>query len=81
VHVRPAGERANASIAELVTRIESALAHDDLDGASEAFAKLPDNARSEAKAFGETLGQRREAEQAATAIVANALAGLAHLKN
>jgi hypothetical protein len=81
VHVRPAGERANASITELVARIESTLAHDDLDGASEAFAKLPDNARSEAKAFGEALNQRREAEQAATSLVANALAGLAHLKN
>jgi hypothetical protein len=81
VHVRPTGERANVSIAELVARIESALAHDDLDGASEAFAKLPDNARSEAKAFGEALNQRRDAEQAATSLVANALAGLAHLKN
>lgn len=81
VHVRPAGERANASISELVARIESALAHDDLDGASEAFAKLPENARSEAKAFGEALNQRRDAELAATALLANALAGLAHLKN
>ncbi len=81
VHVRPAGERANVSITELVARIESALAHDDLDGASEAFAKLPENARSEAKAFGEALNQRREAEQAATSLLANALAGLAHLKN
>jgi hypothetical protein len=81
VRVRPAGERANVSITELVARIESALAHDDLDGASEAFAKLPENARSEAKAFGEALNQRREAEQAAASLVANALAGLAHLKN
>ena len=81
VHVRPAGEEANVSISELVARIESALAHDDLDGASEAFAKLPENARSEAKAFGEALNQRREAEQAAASLLANALAGLAHLKN
>jgi hypothetical protein len=81
VHVRPAGEQANVSISELVARIETALAHDDLDGASEAFAKLPENARSEAKAFGEALNQRREAEQAATSLLANALAGLAHLKN
>ncbi len=81
VRVRPAGERANASISELVARIETTLAHDDLDGASEAFAKLPENARSEAKAFGEALNQRREAEQAATSLLANALAGLAHLKN
>ena len=81
VHVRPAGEQANISISELVARIESALAHDDLDGASEAFAKLPENARSEAKAFGEALNQRREAEQAAASLLANALAGLAHLKN
>jgi hypothetical protein len=81
VRVRPAGERANISITELVARIESALAHDDLDEASEAFAKLPDNARSEAKAFGEALNQRREAEQAATSLLANALAGLGHLKN
>ncbi len=81
VHVRPAGGEANASISELIARIESALAHDDLDGASEAFAKLPENARSEAKAFGEALNQRREAEQAATSLLANALAGLAHLKN
>jgi hypothetical protein len=81
VRVRPAGERANVSITELVARIETALAHDDLDGANEAFAKLPDNARSEAKAFGEALNQRREAEQAAASLVANALAGLAHLKN
>ena len=81
VHVRPAGGEANASITELVARIESALAHDDLDGASEAFAKLPENARSEAKAFGEALNQRREAEQAAASLVANALAGLAHFKN
>ncbi len=81
VHVRPVGGETNVSIAELVARIESALAHDDLDGASEAFAKLPDNARAEAKAFGEALNQRREAEQAATSLLANALAGLAHLKN
>jgi len=81
VHVHPAGEQANISISELVARIESALGHDDLDGASEAFAKLPENARSEAKAFGEALNQRREAEQAAASLLANALAGLAHLKN
>ena len=81
VHVRPVGEQANISISELVARIKSALAHDDLDGASEAFAKLPENARAEAKAFGEALNQRRDAEQAATALLANALAGLAHLKN
>jgi len=81
VHVRPAGEQANASITELVARIETALAHDDLEGASEAFAKLPDNARSEAKSFGETLNQRREAEEAARALLANALAGVTHLKN
>jgi hypothetical protein len=42
---------------------------------------LPENARSEAKAFGEALNQRREAEQAAASLLANALAGLAHLKN
>ncbi len=81
VRVRPVNEPAKVSISELVAQIEAALAHDDLDGASEAFARLPDNARSEAKAFGESLNQRREAEQAATSLLANALAGLLHLKN
>ena len=81
VRVRPVNEPAKVSISELVAQIEVALAHDDLDGASEAFDKLPDNARSEANAFGETLNQRRAAEQAARSLLANALAGLLHLKN
>lgn len=81
VRVRPVGEPANVSITEIVARIEAALAHDDLDGASAAFAKLPASARAEAKAFGDALDQRREAEQAATSLLANALAGLTHLKN
>ncbi len=81
VRVRPVTEATKPSITELVSQIEAAVAHDDLDGASEAFAKLPDNARSEAKAFGEALNRRREAQQAATSLLANALAGLVHVKN
>ncbi len=81
VRVRPVTEPTMVSITELVARIETTLAHDDLDAASQAFAKLPDSARNEAKAFGEALNQRLAAEQAAASLLANALAGLARVKN
>ena len=81
VRVRPVGETPAASIGDLVARIETALAHDDLDIASEAIAKLPEKARVEVKGFVELLDQRREAEQAAAELLNAALAGLGHNKN
>ncbi|MGA8171626.1 MAG: hypothetical protein WB816_12465 [Methylocystis sp.] len=80
VRVRPVTQSSTSSIPELVARIETALGQNDFDGASEAFSKLPDNARVVAKAYGDELEQRREAEQAAASLLANALASLGHPK-
>ena len=81
VRVRPVGEAIAISVNENVEKIETALAHDDLDAASEAFEKLPEKARAEAESFGETLSRRREADQAAASLITAALAGLGHNKN
>ncbi len=81
VRVRPVGEATAVSINENVEKIETGLAHDDLDAASEAFEKLPEKARAEAQSFGETLNQRREADRAAASLITAALAGFGHNKN
>ncbi len=81
MRVRPVNEAPTDSIEEITARIETALAHDDLSAAAQAFAKLPENAKSEAKSFGEDLERRREAEQAATSLLESAVAGLGHVRN
>lgn len=81
VRVRPVDEPTRISISELVSRIETALARADVVAASEAFAKMPENAQAEAKDFGEALMERREAERAASTLLTAAIAGLGHPRN
>ena len=81
VKVRPAHEPAVETIFDIVGKIETALAHDDVGAAADAFARLPDNAKAEAKAFGETLNRRRDAEKAAASLLSGAIAALGRAKN
>jgi hypothetical protein len=81
VKVRPAHEPAVETIFDIVGKIETALAHDDIGAAADAFARLPDNAKAEAKAFGETLNRRRDAEKAAASLLSGAIAALGRAKN
>ena len=81
VRVRPVDEPTRTSISEHATRIGTELARGDVGAASDAFAKLPENAQAEAKDFGEALKQRREAERAASALLTGAIAGLGHARN
>ena len=81
VHVRPKGEAAKATADDLTPKIEKALAHDDLAGALQTFATLPEATRGQAKEFGETLAARRAAEEGAAALVAGAIGDLDSGKN
>jgi len=81
VHVRPKGEAAKVTADDLTPKIEKALAHDDLAAAVQAFAALPEATRGQAREFGETLVARRAAEQAAAALVADAIGDLDFGKN
>lgn len=81
VKVRPTHEPAAETIFDVVGKIETALAHDDVGAAADAFARLPDNAKAEAKAFGEALNRRRDAEKAAASLLSGAIAALGRAKN
>ena len=76
VHVRPKGEASKETADDLTPKIEKALAHDDLADALQAFLALPPATRAQAKEFGDTLAARRAAEEAAAALVANAIGDL-----
>jgi hypothetical protein len=81
LRVRRVGEGAKPLVEEIVPQIEKALAREDLEAANEAFAKMPDAARAQAKEFGDSLEQRRAAERAASSLRANAIAGLSRAKD
>ncbi len=82
VRVRPVGESNDAAnVNEAIGKVESALARGEFDVASEALAKLPEKARTEAQSFADALNRRREAEDALTSLVAAAVEGLGHVKN
>ena len=81
VHLRAKGEAAKPTADDLTPKIEKALAHDDLAEAQQAFAALPEATRAQAKEFGDMLAARLSAEEAATALVANAIGDLNSGKN
>jgi hypothetical protein len=81
VHLRPKGEAAKPTADDLTPKIEKSLARDDLAGAVQAFAALPEATRAQAQEFGETLAARRAAEEAAAALVAGAIGDLDVGKN
>lgn len=76
VKVRPAGQAHPDSLDGKLDRIEAALARSDFSGAERIFDSLPEEARAEAKEFGETLRQRAEAASAAEDLLRGALAAL-----
>lgn len=81
VKIRPAGEAVGDSIPDVVGRIEAALARGDVAAATDAFAKLPDHAKSEAQAWAETANRRRDAEKAAASLLSGAIAALGRTKS
>ncbi len=81
VKVRPVGQAKLETISDIVSRVESALTHEDLDAAAETLAKLPDNAKAEAKSFEETLNRRRAADKAAASLLSGAIDALGRGKN
>ncbi|WP_330083689.1 hypothetical protein [Methylocystis iwaonis] len=76
VKVRPAGEAHPESVAGKVQRIETALARNDFADAESLYNSLPDEAKAEAKGFGETLHQRSEAAKAADDLLRGAIAAI-----
>ncbi|WP_424360539.1 COG4223 family protein [Methylocystis parvus] len=76
VKVRPVGQAAPDSLGGKLERIEAALVRNDFAGAEQIFDSLPDEAKNEAKEFGETLRQRAEAAKAADALLHGAIAAL-----
>lgn len=81
IKVRPAGAPAAETASDVVGRIETALDHGDLDAAASAFALLPEQAKAEAKSFGDALERRRAAEKAADALLSGAIAALGQRRN
>lgn len=76
VKVRPTGQAHPESVAGKVQRIETALARNDFADAESLYDSLPDEAKAEAKEFGETLHQRAEAAKAADDLLRGALAAI-----
>jgi hypothetical protein len=81
VHLRSKAETSKPTADDLTPKIEKALARDDLAGALQAFAALPEATRAQAREFGETLAGRRAAEEAAAALVTDAIGDLDAGKN
>jgi hypothetical protein len=77
VKVRPTGQAHPESLDGKLERIEAALAHNDFAAAERLFDALPDEARGEAREFGDTLHQRAEAAKAADDLLRGAIAALA----
>jgi hypothetical protein len=75
VQVRRLGEGGDDA-AGLATRIETALTRGAVGEAFAAWAKLPGPAKAGSKNFGDTLSARAEADAAALAILAEAIAAL-----
>ncbi|MBL1255505.1 COG4223 family protein [Methylocystis sp. Sn-Cys] len=76
VKVRPAGEAHPESVAGKVQRIETALGRNDFADAESLYDSLPDEAKADAKGFGETLHQRSEAAKAADDLLRGAIAAI-----
>lgn len=76
VKVRPAGQVHSESVAGKVQRIETALGRNDFADAESLYDSLPDEAKAEAKGFGETLHQRSEAAKAADDLLRGAIAAI-----
>lgn len=76
VKVRPVGQAHPESPDGRLDQIEAALARNDFAAAEQIFAGLPEQARNEAKEFGETLRQRAEAAKAADELLHGAIAAL-----
>jgi hypothetical protein len=81
VKVRPTGESASADVADLAADIEKALEHDDVGKALDAFARLPEEARTAARDWEETARRRLDAEKAAASILSGAIAALGKSKS
>jgi chaperonin cofactor prefoldin len=81
VKIRRKDQPAVDVIDETATKIDDALRHSDVEAAVSAFETLPDNAKEEAKSFGEALIHRRDAEKAAASLLTGAIAALGHAKN
>lgn len=80
VRIRPSGEAPVETLGDMVDKIDAALTHDDLVAAEAIFERLPDNAKAEAKTFGETLHRRNATAQAADNLLNNAIAALGGAK-
>lgn len=76
VKVRPVGHAHPDSLEGKMEKVEAALSHDDFAAAEAAFEALPEEARNEAKDFGDALRQRNEAVKAADEFLHAAVAAL-----
>ncbi|ATQ68669.1 MULTISPECIES: COG4223 family protein [Methylosinus] len=76
VKMRAPGEATKIEIAEITTKIEAALGHEDIGAALAAFADLPEDARALAREWEESARRRLEADSAAATILSSAIAAL-----
>lgn len=76
VTVRAIGDGSGADLPGLIAKIESALARGAVGEAKAAWDRLPEDKRRQSAAFGERLGGRAAAEDAARRIGAQSLAAL-----
>jgi hypothetical protein len=81
VKVRPAGDKPVSTVPEIVAKIDAALDRGDAGAAKRAFDELPQAERNVARAWGEALQRRIDAEAAATTILSNAIAALGKSKS
>ncbi len=81
VRIRPVGEAAGDTPADIVARIEGALRRGDLPAALAAWNSLPEGAKKASAAWAGLLDARVKADRAALAIQADAIARLAQTKN
>jgi hypothetical protein len=76
VKMRAPGEATKIEIAEIASKIEAALGHEDIGAALAAFADLPEDARALAREWEQSARRRLEADSAAAAILSSAIASL-----
>jgi hypothetical protein len=76
VTIRPVNEPGSTSVSSLVSRIDQALARGDVADAVAAWEALPEPARRISETWGQQAKARAQADAAAQAIAADALASL-----
>jgi len=81
VHIRKVGDLSGDDMQAHVSRVQDALAHDDVDRALQEWAAFPDAAKTASATWAETAKVHVGALAAAKAVAADAMANLAKVKS